>query len=263
MSTYCFERTATPLLGALLLVAGGVCQPLSHTVGQHGTNSDANSPVKLDSKSSYASCFDSTNGKYVGSQTVRTKTLASRDGRYRAYAESISLGTPGGVAECSSTSQLFVAGPEKSPFRVVLTVKPAKQLHGNSLQLIVWSPSGHVLFSQRQWQWGSDLGRDDTRTYDAHSGVISRSSLLADAFSKHFGRSCAAVFEPQGFSADSKVIVIAKPWFDFDDDAPSQDSCSDQAGRWSIDFASGEIKARGRWLQGRTSREPNRPQGHP
>jgi dipeptidyl aminopeptidase/acylaminoacyl peptidase len=199
--------------------------------------------VKPDSKSSYASCFDATNGKYVPSQTVRTKTLVSPDGRYRAYAESISLRSPGSVPECSNTSSLFVAGPEKSPFRVVLTVKPAKELHGNCMQLIDWSPAGHVLlFSQGQWEWGSNLGAEDIRTYDAHSGVLSRAGPLGAAFNKHFARRCAAVFKAQGFSAESKVIVTAKPWFDLGDEVPAKESCSDKVGRWSIDFASGGMK---------------------
>lgn len=244
MSTNCTERISTLLLAAVLLVAGGLRQPIPRAAHQGSTSkAGVNPAVKIGSKSSYASCFDAADGRYLGSKTVRTKTLASPDGRYRAYAESVSLGTPGNSAECSSTSRLFVAGPEKSPFRAVLTVRPAKELHGNSLQLVGWSPSGHLLlFSQDHWERGSDFGGEDMRAYDADTGVISTKKLLADAFSKHFARACAAVFEAQGFSADSKVIVIAKPWFDFGEEAPSKDSCSGKDGRWSIDFATGEIK---------------------
>jgi hypothetical protein len=201
--------------------------------------------VNPDSKSSgYASCFDATNGKYLGSRTARTETLVSPDGRFHAYAESEAAGSEVevGFPTCTNTSRLFVAGPDNQ-FRVVLAVEPVPDRHGNSIALVDWSPVGHrLLVAEGIWEWASEVGETDVRTYDADTGVVSTKKILADAFSKHFARLCAAVFEAQGFSADSKVIVIAKPWFDFGEEAPSKSSCSDKAGTWSIDFASGAIK---------------------
>jgi hypothetical protein len=125
---------------------------------------------------------------------------------------------------------------------MVLAVESVPEKHGNSIALVDWSPVGHqLLLTEGTWEWASEVGEGHIRTYDADTGALSTKTLLADAFSKHFARRCAAVFETQGFSADSKVIVIAKPWFDFGDEVPSKDSCSGKAGTWSIDFASGAM----------------------
>lgn len=197
------------------------------------------STSKDGSMSAYASCYEESTGRLIGSNRSRTSVLMSPDGLYRAYAESEALAsqaTNATSAECQNTSKLFVAGPKSPKFRPVLVVKPSPEARGNSIYLIDWSPNGHhLLLAQGFWQWGSDVGGMMVRIYDANSENLSRQFLVEEAFSRYVGKHCAGVFHPVGFSSSGKVIVTAGPFFDVGEDKPAEDSCVQKEGFWLID----------------------------
>ena len=164
-----------------------------------------------------ATCYDESTGKLTGSHTSRTSVLISPDGRYRAYAENAAVAsqaTNPGSAECQNTSTLFVAGPESKNFRPVLVIKPLPERHGNDIEIVDWSPTGHhLLLAQGWWEWGSDVGGTAVRTYDADSGNLSSGSRVDDGFSRYVGKACAAVFQAVGFAPSGKAVVTAEPFF--------------------------------------------------
>jgi hypothetical protein len=188
-----------------------------------------------------ASCYDEATGKMIGTERRHTAVIVSPDGRYRAYAENEAVASPitkGDSAECQSTSKLFVAGPNSMDFLSVLVISPLPERHGNDIELVDWSPVGHqLLLLQGWWEWGSDVGGNFVRVYDADVQKLSRESFVEDHFSKHFGRSCAAIFRAVGFSSAGNVLLRAEPWFDFGEDTPAADSCVQKEGLWLIDFA--------------------------
>jgi hypothetical protein len=117
----------------------------------------------------YASCYEESTGKLIGSNSSRTSVLMSPDGLYRAYAESEAVASQApnaASAECRNTSRLFVAGPKGENFRPVLVVEPLPEALGISIDLVDWSPDGHrLLLAQGFWQWGSDVGGKMARIY--------------------------------------------------------------------------------------------------
>jgi hypothetical protein len=188
-----------------------------------------------------ATCYDESTGKLTGSQKFRTVVLTSPDGRYQAYAESQAVASRtanGGNEECQNTSKLFVAGPNSQNFHAVLIIKPLPERHGNDIEIVDWSPDGHhLLLAQGWWEWGSDVGGTAVRTYDADSGNFTSESGVDEGFRRYVGKGCAAVFQAVGFSPNGKAVVAAKPFFDYGEDSPSQDSCVQKKGFWLIDFA--------------------------
>ena len=197
------------------------------------------STSKDGSTSAYASCYEKSTGRLVGSNKSVTSVLASPDGRYRAYAESeaVASQSPSAAnAECQNTSKLFVSGPKSANFRLVLVVKPLPEALGNNIDLVDWSPNGNrLLLAQGVWQWGSDAGGITVRIYDAESENLSRESLVDEAFSTHVGKNCAGVFYPVGFSSSGQVVLTAGPFFEEGEDKPVEDSCVQQKGFWLMD----------------------------
>jgi hypothetical protein len=193
------------------------------------------------SMGTYATCYDESTGKLIGSQGSRTAVLTSPDGRYQAYAESQAVAARtanGGSEECQNTSKLFVAGPNSQNFHAVLVIKPVPERHGNDIEIVDWSPAGHhLLLAQGWWEWGSDVSGTAVRTYDADSGNFTSESRVDEGFRRYVGKACAAVFQAVGFSPSGRAVVAAEPFFDYGDDSPSQDSCVQKKGFWLIDFA--------------------------
>jgi dipeptidyl aminopeptidase/acylaminoacyl peptidase len=188
----------------------------------------------------HATCYDESTGKLTGSHRSRTSVLISPDGHYRAYAESDAVASRTantGSKECENTSKLFVA--EKSQnFRAVLVVRPLRERHGNGIDLVDWSPTGHrLLLTESAWECGSDVGETVVRTYDADSGNLSSRSSVDEGFHTYVGKSCAAIFHAVGFCPGGRVVATAEPFFDYGEDSPSQDSCVQKKGFWLIDFA--------------------------
>lgn len=193
------------------------------------------------SMSAYASCYEESTGRLIGSNRSRTSVLMSPDGLYRAYAESkaVKSQAPNAAsAECQNTSKLFVWDPKNQKFRPVLIVEPSPEALGNSIDLVDWSPSGHrLLLVQGFWQWGSDVGGMMVRIYDAESESLSRKFLVDEAFSRYVGKNCAGVFHPLGFSSSGKVVVTAGPFFEVEvgEDKPVENSCVLKEGFWLVD----------------------------
>jgi hypothetical protein len=172
--------------------------------------------------------------------------LISPDRRYQAYAESEAVASPNaGSEECQNTSKLFVAGPKSPAFREVLVIKPLHERHGNSIELVDWSLTGHrLLLAEGAWEWGSDVFGSMTRIYDADSKTLSKDSLVDQVFLKTLGRDCVAILRPAGFSASGSVVVATGPYFDVGDDSPNKDSCVTKEGLWLVDtdkFASSSL----------------------
>jgi hypothetical protein len=162
------------------------------------------STSKNGSMSAYASCYEESTGRLIGSNRSRTSVPMSPDGRYRPYAESEAVASQApnaASAECQNTSRLFVSGPKSEKFRPVLVVKPSPEALGNSIDLVDWSPDGHrLMLAQGFWQWGSDVGGMMVRVYDADSENLSREFLVDEAFSRYVGKNCAGVFIDGFFS---------------------------------------------------------------
>jgi hypothetical protein len=91
-------------------------------------------------------CFEQK--RDIPDRTVsRSWTLLSPDGRYKAYAvnEAIAERSNGEISGCKSTTKLFVSGPGSEGAKAVLTIEPAQYVNGNSVELVDWSPHGHLL----------------------------------------------------------------------------------------------------------------------
>lgn len=183
-----------------------------------------------------ATCYEEATRKLTGSHKSRTAVLTSPDGRYEAYAESEALASPATESECQNTSKLFVAGPGRRDFREVLVIKPILGAHGNSIELVDWSPGGHrLLLAEGVWEWGSDSFENMTRIYDADSQTVSKDSLVERAFRKAVGRDCVAILRPVGFSESGSVVVGTGPYFAVGEDSPDKDSCVAKEELWLID----------------------------
>jgi dipeptidyl aminopeptidase/acylaminoacyl peptidase len=192
------------------------------------------------SMGTHTTCYDESTGELTGSHRSRTSVLISPDGHYRAYVESESVASRTANAEseeCGNTSKLFVAAKSQS-FRAVLVIRPLRERHGNGIDVVDWSPTGHrLLLTESVWEWGSDVGETVVRTYDADSGSLSSGSGVAEGFRTYVGKACAAIFQAVGFSPSGRAVVTAEPYFDYGEDSPSQDSCVQKKGFWLIDFA--------------------------
>jgi len=224
-----------PSIPSILLIA--IAAVSSHLL--FGSQVQPRPTSKDKSLSANASCYDVATGKLVGSRTSRTSVLVSPDGSFRAYAESDAVAA--GLAnrpECSNTSRLFVAGRDSRKFYAVLTIKPSPESLGNSIDLTDWSPKGHrLLLAQGFWQYGSDVGGTRVRIYDADSDNLSSESLMDEAFSRYVGKTCAAIFQPLGFSRNGSAVVRAEPYFGYGEDKAAEDSCVQKQGFWLVDFA--------------------------
>jgi hypothetical protein len=219
----------------LIGIAASACQLCASVqVGEKTTS-------KGPSMGTYATCYDESTGKLIGSQESRTAVLTSPDGRYHAYSESQAVASrtaDGASEECQNTSTLFVAGPNSQNFHAVLVIKPLSERHGNDIGIVDWSPAGHyLLLSQGWWEWGSEVGGTVVRTYDADSGNFTSDSRVDEGFRRYVGKACAAVFQAVGFSPRGRAVVAVEPFFDYGEDRPSQDSCVQKKGFWLIDFA--------------------------
>lgn len=196
-------------------------------------------PSGAQSINSYASCYEESTGKLIGSHRSRTTVLVSPDGRFRAYAESEAIASDpdhAGNAECQNTSRLFVANAANQPFRVVLDLTPSPEMLGNSIDLIDWSPKGHrLLLGQGVWQWGSDAGATTTRIYDADTGRLSSEGFIEKAFRDNFGIHCIGVFQPVGFSPKGAAVIKAGPYFDIGEEGSAKESCVRKEGLWMVD----------------------------
>jgi dipeptidyl aminopeptidase/acylaminoacyl peptidase len=184
-----------------------------------------------------ATCYDESTGKLTGSHKSRTAVLSSPDGRYRAYAESEAVSSPNTVGgQCQNTSKLFVAGPNSQDFQAVMVIKPIQERHGNSIELVNWSPTGHrLLLAEGAWEWGSDVFGSMTRIYDADSKTLSQDSLVDRAFLKALGRDCVAILRPAGFTASGSVVIGTGPYFDVGEESPDKGSCVTKEGLWLVD----------------------------
>ncbi|HEY2820347.1 MAG TPA: hypothetical protein VGJ06_04820 [Candidatus Acidoferrum sp.] len=187
-------------------------------------------------------CFEQK--RDIPDRTVsRSWTMLSPDGRYKAYAvnEAIAERSNEEISGCKSTTKLFVSGPGSESTKAVLTIEPAQYVTGNSIELVDWSPRGHLLlFSEGMWVWASDAGGVAVHIYDADSGDMSEEDSFEDAFLQRLGANCVGNFDPIGFSASGKVVVKAFP--DVDEDGILQkDSCVKNAGVWALDIATGRV----------------------
>ena len=196
-------------------------------------------PSKLKvSDTELGSCYEEATGQFIGSELVRSHVLISPGDRYRAYTEVEAVATkskPLSDWACASTSRLFVAARDE-PFRQVLVVEPSPEALGNTLGIVDWSPDGHtLLFAQGAFQWASEGGESLVRFFDASRGTLSDPQLVQQAFRKHMGKSCAAVFEPLGFALDGEIALTAGPFYAPEADQPEEDSCVRQKGLWLFD----------------------------
>jgi dipeptidyl aminopeptidase/acylaminoacyl peptidase len=190
-------------------------------------------------------CYADSTGKLTGSHKSRTSVLFSPDGRYQAYAESDAIASPNaGGEECQNTPKLFVAGPKSEDFHVVLVVKPIRERHGNSIDLVDWSPTGHrLLFMEGEREWGSDLFGSMTRIYEADSSMLSSDALVDGVFLKAMGRHCVAILRPASFSPSGNPIIGTGPYFDVGEDSPEKDSCVTKEGLWLVDTANSTARS--------------------
>jgi hypothetical protein len=199
-----------------------------------------------DRRDTYATCYEESTGKVIGSQKSRSLVLISPDGRYRAYAESEAIASGkanGGSDECQNTSKLFVAGPNSHNFHVVLIIRPIPERHGNSIHLVDWAASGHrLLLAENAWEWGSEIFGSFVRIYDADSQVLSSGGLIDRAFQKYIGRRCVAILRPAGFSSSGNVVIGAEPYFDEGEDEPNKDSCVGKEGLWQVDIGKSSVR---------------------
>ncbi len=187
-------------------------------------------------------CFEQKSG--IPDRTVsQSWTLASPDGRYKAYAvnEAIAERSDGEISGCKSTTKLFVGGPGAAGAKVVLTIEPAQYDTGNSVEMIDWSPHGHrLLFTQGMWVWASDGGGVAVRIYDADLGDMSDEDPFEEAFLQRLGQNCVANFDPIGFSPSGKIVARAFP--DVDEEGMLQkDSCVKKVEILAVDIAKGAV----------------------
>lgn len=93
------------------------------------------------------------------------------------------------------------------------------------------------MLAQGSWHYGSELGGTRVRIYDADSDSLSSESLMDEAFSRYVGKTCAATFQPLGFSRNGAAVVRAEPYFDYGEDKAAEDSCVQKQSLWLVDFA--------------------------
>jgi hypothetical protein len=197
--------------------------------------------TKVPSESSNVSCYDEGTGKLVGPDKRRTVVLKSRDGKFRAYAQTEAVTQKRRDAhghedlECQNTSRLFVAGPASHKFQQVMVVLPTSEFGDNSISLADWSPKGHrLLIAEGKGGYGSDFGGIVIRIFDADAGKLSSESFVDEVFRKHGGKECIGVYQPTGFSEDGGIVVKAGPYFDEGEDQPDANSCLAKEGVWLI-----------------------------
>jgi hypothetical protein len=106
---------------------------------------------------------------------------------------------------------LFVTGPGHDKATAVLVMEPSEGASGNSIELIDWSPEGHLLLvTEGFWVWASDVGGIEARIYNADGRKLSGEGEFSGAFRRYVGRNCVANLLPMGFSAAGKAVVAAR-----------------------------------------------------
>jgi hypothetical protein len=187
-------------------------------------------------------CFEQS-GDIPDRSVSRSWTLASPDGLYKAYAvnEAIAERSNGVISDCKSTTKLFVTGPGAVEPKVVLTIEPVPYGSANSIELVDWSPRGHLLlFTEGTWVWASDAGGVAVHIYDAASGDMSDQDSFGDAFLQQLGKNCVGNFDPLGFTPSGKVVARAFP--DVDEEGILQkDSCVKKVELWALDLESAKV----------------------
>jgi hypothetical protein len=71
---------------------------------------------------------------------------------------------------------------------------------------------------------------------------LSSKTFVEEAFDRHGGRKCIAVFLPVGFASDGNVVVRASPYYDINADSPRKDSCVLKEGLWLVDSTIPKLK---------------------
>jgi hypothetical protein len=189
----------------------------------------------------WVSCYSETGHDFEGSKTVRTPSVASLDGRLKAYAEISANGVP--RPNCENTVRLFVSTPGGLGFRQVFMERPSL-LAGtaNSLGPIGWSPNGRWLLVEfGNWWYDADGGDLAVLLYDSQNDriLIPDLSLLIQ---RNLKQECSIeLFEILGFDASSHVLLRLADSYDEGDDQP-QSHCFRKIEDWSIDPARDTIK---------------------
>jgi hypothetical protein len=187
-------------------------------------------------------CFEQKSD--IPDRTVsRSWTLVSPDGLYKAYAmnDAVTERSGGEISGCKSTTKLFVSGPGSNEAKVVLTIEPRAYVSANSIELVDWSPRGHLLLlTEGMWVSASDAGGKTVHIHDADSGDMSGEDSFEDAFLQRLGANCVSTFEPIGFSPGGQVVVKALP--DVDEDGILQkDSYVQKPGVWMLNLGTGAV----------------------
>lgn len=164
------------------------------------------------SEKAFASCYDDSNQKLVGSMLVRRPVLISPDGSYQAYAENEAVAYRRAEAECVNTAKLFVKGPGDKEFRLAYLQEPHLYELISQIDLIDWSPDSHYLLAELSiGQWGSDSGGFSPLLYNAWDGVFSPQDFVSTALSIHFGHDCYYGVQSLGFAPDGGVVLRIRP----------------------------------------------------
>lgn len=188
-----------------------------------------------------ATCYDDKTGTLVGSQFLRSPLFVSPDGNASAYTENeaVALQSTSDASlpgpDCKNHARLFVAIGDNKSFRQVLPTEPTEEL-GEEIQIIDWSPDGRsLLLEYGLFYWASEMAGNFVRIYDTRTGSLSDTGLIDHAFIKYAKRKCCAVVKAVGFSSNDEIVVTAQPYFDFNEDSPSGDSCVAKKGIWRFD----------------------------
>ncbi len=212
-------------LSAFILIAG---------------NAIAQEPQRLPgrviaSEKAFATCYDTTGQKLIGSMLVRRPILVSPDGNYQAYAENEAVAYRRSDAECVNTAKLFVKGPGEKEFRLVFLQEPRSDELISQIDLIDWSSDSHFLLAELFiGQWASDSGGFSPLLYNAWDGVFSREDFVSTAFSIKVGHVCYFRSEMLGFSPGGGMVLKIHPEID-EEGFMDPDSCVKKDGLWLLD----------------------------
>lgn len=186
----------------------------------------------------FVSCGDTAPYR---SQEVRSPTLASPDGLYKAY---VVVKASAQENSCSNYSRLFVKGPGDKSYRVIRELKPEPTLYGNGLRMVDWSPQGHSLsLMVLIFQFGSDVGWTEPWVYDADLDRFYYPPLNK-LFAEVFRQDCAIrLADILGYSPDGQLILkVGDDWTVdevIDNNGPRCIGAEDQV--WRLDFKNNKV----------------------
>jgi len=175
--------------------------------------------------------------QHAKERVIKSPRLIAKATRYSARVEVEQ------TSSCENTTTLRVTTEGKPETIWIERSVPEKQLDGNGMNLVDWSPDGKLLLVEA-WRWTqapNDVGVDKRILLFA-SGSWSMSEIETDSFlADQTDRSCWLEFKLLGFTPEGRIAmgIDITQYYEVDEqqlsDIPLNKRCTEKHETWAVD----------------------------